>query len=164
MFIAAPSNAHTAETALLSAEMNTNLSLIRQKCIEANPEIGKERKLVLELIGGVEGDCVSLGDPVLETGFRIAGPKPWGGGSVKRQWTVFEHDIVEAMREPGSERLYPARRPIRLADVLLAMFEGDAEERADELIHGSVKVWNLRKDDLNEQSEETITFLAELLK
>lgn len=84
--------------------MNTNLELIRQKCVEANPDRGM----------------------------------PWEINGVKC--------------------------PPRLADVLLAMFEADAEERAEELIHGSVKVWNLRRDSLDEQSMETITFLAELLK
>jgi hypothetical protein len=54
-------------------------------------------------------------------------------------------------------------RPIRLADVLLAVHE----------IHGSFKYdidmversgWSLRADDLEKQSEETINFLYELLK
>jgi hypothetical protein len=93
---------------------NTNLDLIRQKCIEANPEIMATRNCT-------HPNC-----------------------------QYAEHTF--------------SGRSIRLADVLLAIFEADAEERADELIHGSVKVWNLRKDHLNEQSEETIDFLADLLR
>lgn len=62
-----------------------------------------------------------------------------------------------------------APRPIRLADVLLAMknvslevswFEGD-----DSLMRldGANVRWNLREDDLEKQSEETIKFIGSVL-
>ena len=61
-------------------------------------------------------------------------------------------------------------RPIRLADVLLAIPKSEPLTLFPErLIFGEVNekgafgIWNLRKDDLNEQSEETIDFLAGLL-
>ncbi|MDR6305920.1 hypothetical protein GGQ85_003646 [Nitrobacter vulgaris] len=74
-------------------------------------------------------------------------------------------------------------RPVRLADVLLAMeagstygdslnlnFDGSMEycrvnlpagpEPEQEIFKGS---WNLRKDDLSEQSDECVAYLAQLL-
>jgi hypothetical protein len=41
----------------------------------------------LVLCEGVEGLCVYLND------FRIAGPKPWGGGRTVRSWKVSADDI-----------------------------------------------------------------------
>lgn len=69
-------------------------------------------------------------------------------------------------------------RPIRLADVLLAIGSRakDFELRNDYLWSWSVDVpkynddranqifWNLRADDVREQSEETINFIYNLLK
>jgi hypothetical protein len=71
-----------------------------------------------------------------------------------------------------SERVWNAKavqgRPIRLADVLLAINATLRKERGTiSLDENSVKLilfWNLRADDLEKQSEETISFLAELLK
>ena len=45
------------------------------------------------LINGVEGGCISLND------YRIAGPKPWGGGRVQKSWTVEIEDLIRAI--PG---------------------------------------------------------------
>lgn len=75
-------------------------------------------------------------------------------------------------------------RPIRLADVLLAIEEdkqvviskeddgayfgkvsnGDTRYEHDISIRWSPAFWNLRADDLTQQSEETINFLYDLLK
>ena len=60
--------------------------------------------------------------------------------------------------------------PIRLADVLLAIMEVDVEKAfptenypATKIIAMIVGRWNLRKDDLTEQSDECVAFLAQLL-
>jgi hypothetical protein len=55
-----------------------------------------------------------------------------------------------------------------LADVLLAIEKMLIDENSGiwgktDRQNSVVSHWNLRKDDLNEQSEETIDFLAELL-
>lgn len=42
----------------------------------------------IEVIGGVEGPCLSVCDADGRGGFRIAGPKPWGGGNVTKAFTV----------------------------------------------------------------------------
>jgi hypothetical protein len=59
-------------------------------------------------------------------------------------------------------------RPIRLADVLLAMNIGeftttDEIEKESSEVHTLVLLWNLREDDLTKQSPETIDFLTDLL-
>lgn len=62
----------------------------------------------------------------------------------------------------------PYYRPIRLADVLLAMKLQEDREFAYQvkLIVGGAynTMWNLRKDDLPQQTPETLAFLADLLK
>lgn len=75
----------------------------------------------------------------------------------------------------------PVVRPIRLADVLLAIDKFHGNMFVDEvgcfvkpkrkeftynyIIKNDQNVkWNLRQDDLSKQSEETVNFLAELLK
>jgi hypothetical protein len=47
----------------------------------------------LSLVGGVEGNSVYLND------YRIAGPKPWGGGRVIKTFKVTLKDLIEAIPE-----------------------------------------------------------------
>lgn len=46
----------------------------------------------LKLIQGVEGNSLYLND------YRIAGPKPWGGGQVLKTWDVDPADIRKALK------------------------------------------------------------------
>lgn len=46
----------------------------------------------IEIVSGVEGQSLYLGD------YRIAGPKPWGGGTVVKTFTARRKDVEEAMR------------------------------------------------------------------
>lgn len=79
----------------------------------------------------------------------------------------------------GDTRNYDT--PARLADVLLAignkysiqgsghfMWYGQDDDESigwNEIWHdGQRRVWNLHRDDLDKQSDETITFIADLLK
>lgn len=115
--------------------MNENLELIRQKCIEANPEITTEEVLI----------CT----------------RDWSAWTYK---TMTEDDFV---MEP---------RPIRLADVLLTIRNVKPQTNPEKIClivpvppyhlmeTECLNKWNLRKDDLNEQSEEVINFLGELLQ
>lgn len=68
---------------------------------------------------------------------------------------------------------FEEKRPIRLADVLLAIGgESDTEQSQWRYLGNLSKVcgfgwnvaWNLRNDDLSQQSPETLRFLANLLK
>lgn len=59
------------------------------------------------VVGGVEGPSIYLG------GYRIAGPKPWGGGKVLYRFTATDADIKEAMKHV--KRLRRAERGARAA-------------------------------------------------
>lgn len=41
-----------------------------------------DEALEIEVIQGVEGKCLAI------NGYRVAGPKPWGGGTVVDSWTI----------------------------------------------------------------------------
>lgn len=109
-------------TEIYKGKRHQQLTLIRQKCIEANPEIA-ERRLDAE--------------------------KTWDGATVN----IFDNKI-------------------RLADVLSALENTSHYLEINQLGHFTFKgvtggewgEWNLRKDDLTEQSDETILFLYDLLK
>ncbi len=52
------------------------------------------RELELVLIEGPEGMAVCLNN------YRIAGPKPWGGGKLCKAWCVKIDDIIKAITDP----------------------------------------------------------------
>lgn len=49
----------------------------------------------IDIVEGVEGPSVSIGDN--HTGYRVAGPKPWGGGKTLRRFTATLEDIKRAI-------------------------------------------------------------------
>lgn len=51
----------------------------------------KRVPLTFTIIQGVEGPSLYL------NGFRVAGPKPWGGGKVLYEWTVEGEDLLAAL-------------------------------------------------------------------
>lgn len=51
-------------------------------------------KMFIDVVSGREGPCLCLGDH--DGGHRIAGPKPWGGGSTQHRFVI---DIAEVRRE-----------------------------------------------------------------
>jgi hypothetical protein len=57
----------------------------------------KPETVFVDLVDGVEGPSLSIGDA--KGGFRIAGPKPWGGGTIVRRFTVRIEDLQEALRQ-----------------------------------------------------------------
>lgn len=54
-----------------------------------------EKFVSLEIIRGVAGDAICLCNEV-GSGYRLAGPKPWGGGTVIKKWKV---PLSELIRE-----------------------------------------------------------------
>jgi hypothetical protein len=133
---------------------NEKIQLIREKCIAANSEI-MQLKFGCEVISG-------------KTQFRILAIKDGVG--------LYETDhgtIGDFTRNTIFDEILG--RPIRLADVLLAsgcntytvpkdrFHSGDLLFSGDWQTGGQI-VWNLRADDLEKQSEETISFIYELLK
>jgi hypothetical protein len=130
--------------------MKKELSLIREKCIAANPEI-MELKFGCE-VGTVTGSEGYLRGPIL----RKSGP------GFDTEWGYFN---------PISPNVDVLGRPVRLADVLVAYIHfgapaqivADAKKHLDNELQ-IVFSWNLRADDLEKQSDETISFLYDLLK
>ena len=79
----------------------------------------------------------------------------------KKEWEEYFPDA-------GDHRGVAVDIPCRLAAVLLAIDEKFVEENSgnwgvEETQSKLVKLWNLRNDDLSQQSEETINFLYDLL-
>lgn len=61
------------------------------------------------------------------------------------------------------ENCVAADRPIRFADLLLALEKATDCLYTDHIAH-LLQRYNLREDDLTKQSEETITFITNLLQ
>ncbi len=67
----------------------------------------KTQIVELEIVEGVEGPSVYL------DGYRIAGPKPWGGGHISRRWSVDLADLAEVIARaapPPKARKQRARK------------------------------------------------------
>ena len=59
---------------------------------EAPPPAGC---VFIDICEGVEGPSVYIGDN--DTGSRVAGPKPWGGGTTSRRFTAKVADLRAAL-------------------------------------------------------------------
>lgn len=56
----------------------------------------------IDVVSGVEGPCLTIGDQ--DTSERVAGPKPWGGGSTTHRFEV----SAEVLRRLAVEYTEPA--------------------------------------------------------
>ena len=59
-----------------------------------------DEKMLIEIVNGCEGQSVYISD-LDGSGYRVAGPKPWGGGTVSKKWEV---KIVHILRAVGVDR------------------------------------------------------------
>lgn len=128
-------------------ERTKHLDFIRSKAVEANPEI-------------IDYD----------RGFFTKG-KGWqhdwmDDNGINRRSVFFK---TQEAAQKGSILLRKRPiRPIRLADVLLTVGAPETKVTLTEINKRRTYVdiivqWNLKKDDLNEQSNETLLFLYNLL-
>lgn len=63
----------------------------------------KENQCFVEVVSGVEGPCVYIGDE--DGGHRLAGPKPWGGGPAIHRFRVdIDELITEAKKLKQSQK------------------------------------------------------------
>jgi len=148
------------------------MKLIGKKCIEANPEI-VELQFGCEVFveQAVEAESGHYADAVgvvvyHETGGRVAGGDDFTDDFTKiyfPDWGITQEytgDDMEGNRVIG--------RSIRLGDGLLAIksawWKKESVDGLDRIQLRLIFLWNLRKDDLTVQSEETINFIAELLQ
>lgn len=138
-----------------------NITIIREACIKVNPEIGgTKNRYKYEKCS----ECYGYGYLVDPSGENASDCFTCGGTCRERiEWL---ETIIG--------------RPIRLADVLLAIQDkivkqwekdnarldtlGNWQPYLEEMGLKTIKKWNLLKDDLTLQSKETIDFLCELLK
>lgn len=140
------------------------LAFIRAKCIEANWEID-DFKFGCEFLKNgllyvlVTKSTVSRLDTTVLTLYCY----------VKREFVTVVGSKIDRYKNIG--------RPIRLADALLAISEkcggmlslecvdqhGAKENHLSRVVGRLLKLWNLHKDDLNEQDEATINFIHSII-
>jgi len=137
--------------------MNEKLQFIREKCIAANPEIVELK------FGCLLNNIHRPSYPITMFLWKV-------GEQVMTFHPQFDQELVKDMHS-----LEIFGRPIRLADVLLAIGcnsytvpkdrfrDGNSLYSGDWNANGQI-MWNLRADDLEKQSQETVDFLYELLK
>lgn len=143
----------------------TNLEIIRKACIAANPSI-LDLKFGCEVKNKKFGYTFFVSFCDKENEVVVYCPKEFDN--------QFHHDSIEHFEAGKMEIL---GRPIRLADVLLAI---ESQKNVTVLIDSlgcfmtvmpgeqpvfisALKAqWNLAQDDLTTQSEETLSFLANL--
>lgn len=78
---------------------------------------------MFEVVHGVEGDCLTLGDE--GGGTRISGPKPWGGGQVVKTFVTCEkYGPIERL-EAENAKLRELIRTVWLAGDFRAFLGAD---------------------------------------
>lgn len=132
------------------------IEAIRAACVAANPEI-------VELKFG----CAFLWKEKLNDKEEYA--------ALFENWKSRTDDTIRCLMTLGQQGIVEKShivkilgRPIHLADILLAMWIGEFDSEAalkieQEKVHQLVVMWNLRKDSLEDQSPETISFIHHLL-
>lgn len=138
--------------------MEDNINKIREACIKANPSIK-------DLVFGCEVRAMVETEPgiVMVLHGMIIGLHEWKG------WYEVKTSVVT--QKVAKEYIFDIfGRPIRLADVLLAIpkekyYTVNNQGGRFSSGYGTAEPcnWNLIKDDLTLQSPETISFIAELL-
>lgn len=153
----------------LQKDMEDKIALIREKIIAANPEI-------MELKTGCRVKQILYRKKPIKDSNPIVLVHEDSHYSVEGDFLIEEVNSGEfSDYETPMKYFKILGRPIRLADVLLAMGRkadrinvgGDgAFNCLNQLLGNWSKraFWNLRKDNLEDQSEECINFLYELLK
>ena len=82
--------------------------------------ISTSNTVTIEVVSGCEGPSLYV------NGYRIAGPKPWGGGNRTHVWSVLRNRLTEDLRRVLTEGEELETRPTA-ADVEAAYKEGLAE-------------------------------------
>jgi hypothetical protein len=69
-------------------------------------ELKPEQNISVEIVSGIEGLCLLVND------YRVAGPKPWGGGKVVHSFQTKQSQIDIALH-----RAQPANEPLALDEM-----------------------------------------------
>lgn len=76
----------------------------------------KKGQAIIEVVNGVEGPSLYIGDE--NSGHRLAGPKPWGGGRTVFKFVV---DVAELQEEAARFEKKPQRKPLTDEQALNAL-------------------------------------------
>ena len=68
------------------------------------PTEPKPQYFVVAVVGGVEGNSLYVCDKNREPAYRVAGPKPWGGGRVLRLWEVKVSELLREIEQHSYEK------------------------------------------------------------
>lgn len=63
------------------------------------PVDAKADELLFEVIQGPEGQCLGVSTDGGESGYRLAGPKPWGGGKTIKSFKVSKAELLKQLGE-----------------------------------------------------------------
>lgn len=131
------------------------IKFIREKCIEANGEIVELKKgCVIKDFFKFYGTIINVEKYHEESNcYDVA----------------FKTPELHIDRSPAKDHWEIIGRPIRLADVLLVLFESPASKllkiKTIQQLYQSIGLhWVLTKDNLEDQSDETIAFIFNLLQ
>lgn len=64
-------------------------------------------KVKFEVINGPEGKCLAVANND-GTGYRLAGPKPWGGGTVAYTFEVDVDELLEQVQHYQYDAQHPS--------------------------------------------------------
>ncbi len=78
------------EIGSLCGELRAARALLEELQAQAQQPVTRQQ-FSLTVIRGVEGTAIYLND------YRIAGPKPWGGGLIIQSWNISLQEIIEAL-------------------------------------------------------------------
>ncbi len=83
-----------------------------------------EKKLIeVEIVGGVEGDCLVVNN------YRIAGPKPWGGGRSVKTFRIKESDFLALDFISQALQAAKEERDVELLEKIIEMKDKQYEDR-----------------------------------
>lgn len=68
-----------------------------------NINASQDTRVRLALVGGVEGSSLYVCGEDKAPAYRVAGPKPWGGGQVTRTWEVQVVELLEQIKQHSYE-------------------------------------------------------------
>ena len=81
-----------------------------------------KQEIVVRLIDGVEGQCVSIND------YRVCGPKLLGGGTLAQRWTTTKEDVLRAFLTPDQQHEWLSKElaiiPVEALRDAIAFIEG----------------------------------------
>lgn len=130
------------------------LALIRERCVEANPEI-------IELKPGCMVELRYGGNSAYSLWELVAGTTDFNRNDI---WKCIDSNFVTVSHSDqiSGKNYKVVGRSIRLADIVLAVESRNIP--VNDAWYGFTRNYDLGNDSLDAQDDETIEFLSELIK